>query len=47
MLNYQAVKNWDFGSIVQTYTERDSMLYALGIGMNWVERPARRVPDAS
>ena len=33
MLNYDAVKNWDFGSIVQTYTERDSMLYALGLGM--------------
>jgi acyl dehydratase len=32
MLNYDAVKNWDFGSIVQTYTERDSMLYALGLG---------------
>src|SRR5260370_10950062 len=33
MLNYNAVKNWDFGSIVQTYTERDSMLYALGLGI--------------
>lgn len=33
MLNYQAVKNWDFGEIVQTYTQRDTMLYALGIGM--------------
>jgi acyl dehydratase len=33
MLNYDAVKNWDFGSVVQTYTERDSMLYALGIGI--------------
>jgi len=33
MLNYDAVKNWDFGSIVQTYTERDSMLYALGLGI--------------
>jgi acyl dehydratase len=33
MLNYNAVKNWDFGPIVQTYTERDSMLYALGLGL--------------
>jgi acyl dehydratase len=33
MLNYDAVKNWDFGSIVQTYTERDAMLYALGLGI--------------
>lgn len=33
MLDYQAVKEWDFGTIVQTYTARDSMLYALGIGM--------------
>lgn len=33
MLDYHAVKNWDFGDIVQTYTERDTMLYALGIGI--------------
>ena len=33
MLNYDAVKNWDFGEIVQTYAIRDSMLYALGVGL--------------
>jgi acyl dehydratase len=33
MLDYQAVKDWDFGTIVQAYTARDSILYALGIGM--------------
>lgn len=33
MLDYQAVRNWDFGEIVHTYTRRDTMLYALGIGM--------------
>lgn len=33
MLDYQAVKNWDFGDIVHTYTRRDTMLYALGIGI--------------
>jgi len=32
-LNYQAVKNWDFGDIVQAYTRRDTMLYALGVGL--------------
>ena len=33
MINYEIVKNWSFGDIVQRYTERDTMLYALGIGM--------------
>ena len=33
MLDYQAVKNREFGEIVHTYTQRDTMLYALGIGM--------------
>ncbi|NMF88563.1 MaoC/PaaZ C-terminal domain-containing protein [Aromatoleum petrolei] len=33
MLDYQAVKNWEFGDIRHTYTRRDTMLYALGIGM--------------
>ncbi|MDR2188091.1 MAG: 3-alpha,7-alpha,12-alpha-trihydroxy-5-beta-cholest-24-enoyl-CoA hydratase [Azonexus sp.] len=33
MIDYQAVKNWNFGDIVHTYTQRDTMLYALGIGM--------------
>ena len=33
MINYQAVRNWDFGDIVQPYNQRDTMLYALGIGM--------------
>jgi len=33
MLDYQAVKNWDFGEIVHSYTTRDTMLYALGIGI--------------
>jgi acyl dehydratase len=33
MLDYQAVKSRDFGEIVQTYSRRDTMLYALGIGM--------------
>ena len=33
MLNYDTVKNWPFKPIVQTYTRRDSMLYALGLNM--------------
>jgi acyl dehydratase len=33
MLNEAAVRNWDFGTIVHAYTQRDTMLYALGIGM--------------
>jgi len=33
MLNYEVVKNWDFGAITHSYAERDSMLYALGIGI--------------
>ena len=33
MINDDAVRNWDFGPIVQRYTQRDTMLYALGIGM--------------
>ncbi len=33
MLNYDAVKNWKFDPIVQTYTQRDCMLYALGLNI--------------
>jgi len=33
MLDYQAVKNWDFGDIVHSYTRRDTILYALGVGI--------------
>lgn len=33
MIDYDVVKNWRFEEIVQSYTARDTMLYALGIGM--------------
>jgi acyl dehydratase len=33
MLDYQALKNWDFGDTVHSYGSRDAMLYALGIGI--------------
>src|SRR4051812_27244996 len=32
MLNTEIVLNWPFDDIVQTYTKRDTILYALGIG---------------
>jgi acyl dehydratase len=32
MLDYHACKNWRFDDIVHRYTERDTMLYALGLG---------------
>jgi len=32
MIDYNAVKNWNFGEIKHAYTERDTMLYALGVG---------------
>jgi len=33
MLDYHVLRNWDFGDIVQRYSARDTMLYALGVGM--------------
>lgn len=35
MINYDIMKNWDFGEVVRSYTQRDTMLYALGIGMGY------------
>ena len=35
MLNYQAVKAWPFVDVAQSYTRRDTMLYALGIGIGY------------
>lgn len=32
MLNYSFIKNYGFEPVLQTYTERDTMLYALGVG---------------
>lgn len=33
MLNYEVCKNWKFDDIVHSWNRRDTMLYALGIGM--------------
>lgn len=33
MLDVQVVSNWDFGSLTHTYSQRDTMLYALAVGM--------------
>ena len=31
-LDFDALSNWDFEEIEQTLTERDTILYALGLG---------------
>lgn len=33
MLAYQTIKNWPIEDVTQHYTERDTMLYALGLGI--------------
>lgn len=33
MLNYERVKNWPIEEVTQAYTERDTILYALGLGV--------------
>jgi acyl dehydratase len=32
VLNYETVMNWPFPDVVQSYTSRDTILYALGLG---------------
>ena len=32
MLNYALLKSWKFPDIIQTYTDRETILYALGVG---------------
>ncbi len=33
MIDYHKLKNWPFADIVQTYTEKDTMSYALALGL--------------
>src|ERR1051326_5928004 len=32
-IDYERLKNWPFAEIEQSYTARDTMLYALGVGL--------------
>lgn len=32
-IDYEKIKNWPFDPVEQTYTEKDSILYALGLGL--------------
>ena len=32
-INYERLRNWPFADVVQDYTERDCILYALGLGL--------------
>lgn len=34
-IDYDKIKNWPFPDVVQTYTEKDSILYALGVGYGY------------
>ncbi len=34
-IDYDKIKNWQFEDVEQTYTEKDSMLYALGVGYGY------------
>jgi acyl dehydratase len=38
MLNYPVVKNYEIGPVPHTYTARDTMLYALGVGCAAADR---------
>lgn len=35
MIDYDTLRNWDFGELVHSYSERDVMLYALGCGLGF------------
>ena len=34
-IDFDKIKNWQFADVEQTYTEKDSMLYALGVGYGY------------
>lgn len=34
-LNYEKVLNWPFGDVAEDYTERDSIIYALSLGLGF------------
>ncbi|SAI65835.1 acyl dehydratase [Bordetella ansorpii] len=43
-LDYQTVKSWRFDDVVQRYEEKDTMLYALGIGLGYDPMDERQLP---
>ena len=43
-LDYQTVKSWPFDDVVQRYEEKDTMLYALGIGLGYDPMDERQLP---
>jgi acyl dehydratase len=42
-IDYDTILNWSFEDIVQTYTQRDSMLYALGLGLGFNQTDTREL----
>src|SRR4030095_16202213 len=42
-ISYERLKNWPFPAVEQTYSERDTMLYALGIGLGADPLDARQL----
>ena len=43
-LNYDTIKNWRFDDIHHTYTDKDTMLYGLGIGLGEDPLDATQLP---
>ncbi len=39
-LNYEKILNWRFEDVIQSYSERDSIIYALSLGLGSI-RPTR------
>jgi hypothetical protein len=35
VIDYEQIRNWRFEEITQRYTARDTILYALGVGVGY------------
>lgn len=44
MVDYDTLRNWDFGELVHTYDERDVILYALGCGLGFDALDRKQLP---